>query len=231
MRIRLLIIIGILITFTITFFVLGPSQGHIAEYFLTEEQFQDLVLGDNPHVVDSIDGFAINDAQGNVKHYPIDKLDEMPCEDFIHMWQEVFRTVDEHEILIEKYDTCLESDVEIQRIKEKCIGIGHNWISQTNICELTTTYPNCSGLGLKDCKYAKAYEYDFSRYEKYYDENNDLNFGLQYDKNGIIIDDLKRILDFCDYPQKDKIDMFFSMGNNTHEIDTIDCKWLQHTNE
>ena len=106
MKSRLLIIIGILITFTITFFVLGPSQGHIAEYFLTEEQFQDLVLGDNPHVVDSIDGFAIDDAQGNVKHYPIDKLDEMPCEDFIHVWQEVFRTVDEHKILIDKYQSC-----------------------------------------------------------------------------------------------------------------------------
>ena len=53
MKTKLLIIIGILIAFTITFFVLGPSQGHIAEYFLTEEQFQDMVLGDNPHVVDS----------------------------------------------------------------------------------------------------------------------------------------------------------------------------------
>jgi len=53
LKTRFLIIIGILITFTITFFILGPSQGHIAEYFLTEEQFQDLVLGDNPHVSDS----------------------------------------------------------------------------------------------------------------------------------------------------------------------------------
>ena len=53
MKTRVLIIIGILIAFTITFFVLGPSQGHIAEYFLTDEQFEGIILGDTPHVSDS----------------------------------------------------------------------------------------------------------------------------------------------------------------------------------
>ncbi|AJW70341.1 hypothetical protein [Nitrosopumilus adriaticus] len=44
MKTRILIIIGIAISFTIAFFVLGPSQGHIAEYFLTDEQFEDMIL-------------------------------------------------------------------------------------------------------------------------------------------------------------------------------------------
>ncbi len=54
MKTRFLIIVGVAIALTITFFVLGPSQGHIAEYFLTDEQFEDLILGDTPHVTDSL---------------------------------------------------------------------------------------------------------------------------------------------------------------------------------
>ena len=56
----------------------------------------------------SIDGLGIEDAKGNVIHYFMDNLDEMPCRDFINVWQEVFRTVDEHEILVDKYDTCFD---------------------------------------------------------------------------------------------------------------------------
>ncbi len=56
----------------------------------------------------SIDGFGIEDGKGNVIHYFIDNLDEMPCRDFIHVWQEVFRTVEEHEILVNKYDICFD---------------------------------------------------------------------------------------------------------------------------
>jgi len=44
MKSRLLIIIGIAVTLTIIFFIFGPSQGHIAQYFLSDEQFEDLVL-------------------------------------------------------------------------------------------------------------------------------------------------------------------------------------------
>lgn len=44
MKTRILIITGIVISFTTIFFVLGPSQGHIAEYFLTDEQFEEMIL-------------------------------------------------------------------------------------------------------------------------------------------------------------------------------------------
>jgi hypothetical protein len=44
MKSRVYAIFGILISLTIIFFILGPSQGHIAKYFLTEEQFEDLIL-------------------------------------------------------------------------------------------------------------------------------------------------------------------------------------------
>jgi hypothetical protein len=136
MKTRFLIILGVIITFVIAFFVLGPSQGHIAEYFLTNEQFEDMILGDAPHMSDSrntgnptecwyqedngemlpcmidvdnsIDGFAIDDAQGNVKHYPISELDQIPCHEFMSFWNNDFRTVAEHEILIAKYDTCFD---------------------------------------------------------------------------------------------------------------------------
>ena len=56
----------------------------------------------------SIDGLGIEDAKGNVIHYFMNNLDEMPCRDFLNVWQEVFRTVDEHEILVDKYDTCFD---------------------------------------------------------------------------------------------------------------------------
>lgn len=41
MNTRLLIIIGVVIIFPVTLFVLGPSQE-------TDEQFDDMILGDNP---------------------------------------------------------------------------------------------------------------------------------------------------------------------------------------
>lgn len=37
-------IIGILVTLTTVFFVLGPSQGHIAQYSLNDEQFEEMIL-------------------------------------------------------------------------------------------------------------------------------------------------------------------------------------------
>ncbi|WP_371503839.1 hypothetical protein [Nitrosopumilus adriaticus] len=52
MKTRHYITIGIVIAVSITFFVLGPSQGHIAEYFLTDEQFEKVILGDTSHVSD-----------------------------------------------------------------------------------------------------------------------------------------------------------------------------------
>ncbi|MDH3395054.1 MAG: hypothetical protein OEL52_02750 [Nitrosopumilus sp.] len=47
MKTRLLIIIGIAVVLTTVFFVLGPSQGHIAQYFLNDEQFEEMILSND----------------------------------------------------------------------------------------------------------------------------------------------------------------------------------------
>ncbi len=47
MKTRLLIIIGIAVVLSTVFFVLGPSQDHIAQYFLTDEQFEDIILNND----------------------------------------------------------------------------------------------------------------------------------------------------------------------------------------
>ncbi|MBI1663530.1 MAG: hypothetical protein IS860_08600 [Nitrosopumilus sp.] len=66
-----------------------------------------------------------------------------------------------------------------------------------------------------------------SRSEKYLDENNDLNFALQYDKNGIIIDDLQRIHDWCDYLGEKPTHWYFDWNNSTHHIDSNNCEWIK----
>jgi hypothetical protein len=67
------------------------------------------------------------------------------------------------------------------------------------------------------------------RYEKYLDENNELNFALRYDRNGIIIDDLQRIFDWCDYPGE-KPDWYFEWNNQTHHINSDNCEWMEKEN-
>lgn len=69
-----------------------------------------------------------------------------------------------------------------------------------------------------------------SRYEKYLDENNELNFALRYDKNGIIIDDLQRIFDWCDYQGEKPVDWYFDWNNSTHHIDSKNCEWVENKN-
>ena len=68
------------------------------------------------------------------------------------------------------------------------------------------------------------------RYAKYLDENNELNFGLQYDKNGIILDDLQRIYDWCDYSGKKPSGWHFEWNNQTHHIDSDKCEWVEIEN-
>ena len=70
MKTRLLIIIGIVITLTITFFVLGPSQGHIAKYFLTDEQFEEKILNN-----DNADRYSTYDKSLTIKFSPLDLED------------------------------------------------------------------------------------------------------------------------------------------------------------
>ncbi|MDH3341159.1 MAG: hypothetical protein OEL84_07730 [Nitrosopumilus sp.] len=47
MKTKHLMIIGVTVTLATIFFVLGPSQGHIAEYFLTDEQFEEIILNND----------------------------------------------------------------------------------------------------------------------------------------------------------------------------------------
>ena len=68
------------------------------------------------------------------------------------------------------------------------------------------------------------------RYEKYLDENNELNFALQYDKHGLIIDDLQRILDWCDYSGAKPEHWYFDWNNSTHHIDSTNCEWIESEN-
>ena len=66
MKSKLFIIIGVAVTLTVTFFVLGPSQGHIAEYFLTDEQFEDLILNN-----DNADRYSTYDKSLTIKFSPL----------------------------------------------------------------------------------------------------------------------------------------------------------------
>ena len=68
------------------------------------------------------------------------------------------------------------------------------------------------------------------RYEKYLDENNELNFGLLYDKDGMIIDDLQRIFDWCDYTGGKPAGWYFDWNNQTHHIDSKNCEWTENEN-
>ncbi len=47
MKTRFLVLIGIVIALTISFFALDPSQDHIAQYFLTDEQFEEMILNND----------------------------------------------------------------------------------------------------------------------------------------------------------------------------------------
>ena len=101
----------------------------------------------------------------------LDELKQMNCQEikkrnaFGGYWMP-----DNGKYIREKVSACNNAEHnEIQRIKDKCIGLDHNWLPKTKTCELTTIYPNCAGLGLNDCKYTAVdgcyslYETDGSR--------------------------------------------------------------------
>lgn len=66
MRTRLLVIIGISVTLATVFFALGPSQGHIAQYFLNDEQFEDVILNN-----DNTDRYLTYDESLTIKFSPL----------------------------------------------------------------------------------------------------------------------------------------------------------------
>lgn len=103
---------------------------------------------------------------------------------------------------IGKYDPV--TGLSIVENKEQCDLLEGNWNEEQNTCESK-----------------------YGRYEKYLDENNELNFGLQYDKNGMIIDDLQRIFDWCDYSGDKPAHWYFDWNNQTHHIDSTNCQWEQ----
>lgn len=91
----------------------------------------------------------------------------------------------------------------------------------------STHIQNCNSdggyvVGFLRCTYIR--DENPSPYEKYLDENNELNFGLPYDKSGMIIDDLQRIFDWCNYPGEKPLDWYFDWNNSTHHIDSEICE-------
>ena len=82
---------------------------------------------------------------------------------------------------------------------------------------------------LEECK-DMGFEYHagefVDHYEKYLDENNELNFGLMYGNNGIVIDPLQRILDICYYSGEIPEHWYFDWNNATHHIDSDECIWI-----
>ena len=90
--------------------------------------------------------------------------------------------------------------------------------------------PDYDPLNSQGCPQFCPKEKSSSRYEKYLDENNELNFGLRYSKYGIAIDALQRILDWCDYPGEKPAGWYFDWNNSTHHIDSDDCEWTENEN-
>ena len=88
--------------------------------------------------------------------------------------------------------------------------------------------PDHDPLNSKGCPQFCPKEKDPTRYEKYLDENGELDFGLQYSKNGMVIDDLQRIFDWCDYPGEKPEGWHFGWNNYTHHIDSENCEWTDH---
>ncbi len=56
----------------------------------------------------SIDGFTINDAQGNVKQYSITEIDKISCEDFMSVFDPKMLRTEHRDLIGEKLDSCLE---------------------------------------------------------------------------------------------------------------------------
>lgn len=120
MKTRIFIIIGIAAMLTAVFFVLGPSQGHIAEYFLTDEQFEKVILGDTSHVNDFRDTGNPNecwfqDDDGEIK----------PCVIDTGVWPTLFSPWPEQNC----DEICQESNVEhAEMLGMSPISYGHQWI-------------------------------------------------------------------------------------------------------
>jgi hypothetical protein len=71
------------------------------------------------HNPNSIDGFVIDDVDGNVKHYPIDELHKMPCDEYQKIWNPEFVNVKESNILIDKLLDCNASSP-LQKVLDSC---------------------------------------------------------------------------------------------------------------
>lgn len=85
----------------------SPSVGHwtgTAEFEVTEKK--------------TIDGFAIDDLDGNVRHYMIDNLDEMPCDDYYDIVTFDITEFEEFELLEKKFIEC--SQLEKTHTAEDC---------------------------------------------------------------------------------------------------------------
>lgn len=58
----------------------------------------------------SIQGFTISDEFGNTKQYTIEQLDDIPCEDYMPLWNPEFIKLKESDLLNEKMAICVEQN-------------------------------------------------------------------------------------------------------------------------
>lgn len=73
----------------------------------------------------SILGFSISDKDGNSRQYTLDELDEIPCEDYLAVWQPEFNKLKEADLLNEKMSNCMQQTggytVESDKIKSSSV--------------------------------------------------------------------------------------------------------------
>lgn len=137
----------------------------------------------------------------------------------------------------EKFDECLDI------IREKRVESLENTDLNSKGCPLfcskkvaDNVFSFCGGDGFYSEKYMftknSTHHFDHNEcewklldeFDKYLDEEGNLNFGSPYDRNGIIIDDLQRILDYCNYQGEKKSHVYFSWSNQTHQINSESCE-------
>lgn len=99
----------------------------------------------------SIDGFAISDSQGNVKHYPITELDKMSCEDFMPLFRPEMMRSEQNHLIGEKVASCVKDTGGYVVTSENTKNPNECW------------YQGDDGV-IKPCKIESNFEYSFMRF-------------------------------------------------------------------
>ncbi len=117
-------------------------------------------------VVDSIDGFVINDAStGEVEQYPIDELDSMPCNDFLNSATFDFNNFEQRELLQKKWNNCNLHDTYVKSLQTmSCDEI--IYYNQFETKTLTQEERKFVRDALEDCRDEMMQSEEFAMYGK-----------------------------------------------------------------